>query len=57
MEYSAVGHKQEVEEIVTTMARKALESRGLKIRSLESRAVEVKVVNDPVAAFAGVVLI
>jgi len=57
MEYSALGHKQEVEEIVITMAQKALESRGLKIRSIESRAIEVKVEHDAVAAFAGVVLI
>jgi arginine decarboxylase len=57
MEYSALGHKEEIEEIVCTMARKALESRGLKIRSIESRSVEIKVKNDPVAAFAGVVLI
>jgi arginine decarboxylase len=57
MEYSALGHKEEVEEIVTTMAQKALESRGLTIRSIECCAVEIKVNHDPVAAFAGVVLI
>lgn len=57
MEYSALGHREEIEEIVRTMAQKALEQRGLEIRSIESRAIDVKVVQDPVAAFAGVVLI
>jgi len=56
MEYSALGHRQEVEEIVRAMAEHALRDRGLKIKSIESRAIEVKV-ERIAAAFAGVVLI
>ncbi len=57
MEYSALGHRQEVEEIVRDMARSALESRGLNIRQIESCAIDVKVENQAAAAFAGVVLL
>jgi arginine decarboxylase len=57
MEYSALGHRQEVEEIVREMARHALLSRSLTIKSIESCAIDVKVENDPAAAFAGVVLL
>ncbi|MCX6640633.1 MAG: arginine decarboxylase, pyruvoyl-dependent [bacterium] len=56
MEHSAVGHQAEVEKIATDMARTALEMRGLSIKSIESRAVEIKV-KDVAAAFAGVALI
>jgi arginine decarboxylase len=56
MEYSARGHREEIEEIVINMARGALEMRGLAVNRLESRAVDVKVENVA-AAFAGVVLI
>jgi len=38
------------------MARQALEARGLRVRMIDCRAVEVKVENVA-AAFAGVVLI
>ena len=56
MEYSALGHKQEVEEIVTEMAEYGLKSRGLRVKNIECRAIEVKVAQIA-AAFAGVVLI
>ncbi len=56
MEYSALGHRQEVEEIVTAMAREALESRGSKISSIECLVIETKVLRTA-AAFAGVVLL
>ena len=56
MEYSARGHRQEIEEIVTGMARNALHRRGLGIRNIECCAVDVKV-DTVAAAFAGVVLI
>ena len=56
MEYSSRGHREEIEEIVTSMARHALEARGLRVRMIDCRAVEVKVENVA-AAFAGVVLI
>ncbi|RJP76214.1 MAG: arginine decarboxylase, pyruvoyl-dependent [Candidatus Zixiibacteriota bacterium] len=56
MEYSALGHRQEVEEIVTAMARQALESRGVAIRHIECRAVDIKA-EHIAAAFAGVVLL
>lgn len=56
MEYSARGHREEIEEIVAGMAHNALHCRGLGIRSIECRAVEIKVASVA-AAFAGVVLI
>lgn len=56
MEYSARGHREEIEEIVINMARNALQERGLPIKHIESCAIEVKVENVA-AAFAGVVLI
>lgn len=56
MEYSARGHREEIEEIVINMARNALQMRGLIIKHVESRTIEVKVENVA-AAFAGVVLI
>lgn len=56
MEYSARGHREEIEEIVSSMARYALEMRGLTVGDIECCAVETKVENVS-AAFAGVVLI
>jgi arginine decarboxylase len=56
MEYSSLGHRHEVEEIVTAMAQHALKSRGLHVQSIECRGIEVKV-EHIAAAFAGVVLI
>jgi arginine decarboxylase len=56
MEYSARGRTDEIEEIVSNMAGQALEMRGLRVKSIETRATEVKVENVA-AAFAGVVLI
>lgn len=56
MEYSSRGHREEIEEIVVGMARNALDARGLRVRSIECRAVEIKV-EKVAAAFAGVVLI
>lgn len=56
MEYSALGHGAEVREIVESMAKHALTSRGLRVRSIESRIIEAKV-EHVAAAFAGVVLI
>ncbi|MBU1651065.1 pyruvoyl-dependent arginine decarboxylase, partial [bacterium] len=56
MEYSARGHRHEIEEIVSNMAHQALEMRGLTIKSIECCSVEAKVENVA-AVFAGVVLI
>lgn len=55
MEYSAPGHKEEIESIVREMAKKAFEMRGFRLKSLESRAIEHKV-KQIGAAFAAVVL-
>lgn len=43
MEYSARGHKVEVEDIVRNMALEAMRLRGFEIGALESVAVEHKV--------------
>jgi len=43
MEYSARGHKSEVEEIVRTMAQNGMEMRGYEIARIESMAVEHRV--------------
>jgi arginine decarboxylase len=56
MEYSAIGRQFEVEKIASGMASTALKMRGLSIKSIECRAVEIKV-KDVAAAFAGVALI
>lgn len=56
MEHSARGHRQEIEDFVTGMARYALEVRRLTVRSIECRAIEIKV-DKVAAAFAGVILL
>ncbi|NQS98270.1 MAG: arginine decarboxylase, pyruvoyl-dependent [candidate division Zixibacteria bacterium] len=43
MEYSARGHKSEVEEIVRNMAEEGMKLRGFQIKSLKSLAIEHKV--------------
>lgn len=55
MEYSAAGHKEEVEEIVLKMAEEGLISRGEKIKKLESKSESLKVTQTG-ATFAAVVL-
>lgn len=43
MEYSAHGHKSESEDIVRSMAAQGMEMRGYEIASLESLAIEHRV--------------
>jgi len=56
MEHSGLGSKNAIEKIVIDMATNALKMRGLTIKSIESKAVEIKV-KKIAAAFAGVALI
>lgn len=55
MEYSARGHKEEIEEIVRNMAKEGMKKREKKISKLLSKSIESKVKHIG-AAFAGVVL-
>jgi len=55
MEYSARGHKEEVEHIVRNMAEEAILYRGQEVKEVLSYAVEHKVKRFG-AAFAGVAL-
>ena len=55
MEYSARGHKEEVESIVKNMAEQGMAKRGTKITKIMSASVESKVEHIG-AAFAGVIL-
>lgn len=55
MEYSANGHKEDIEAIVRAMAEEGIRMRGLTIKSLKSAAVEHKVARIG-GAFSGVVL-
>jgi len=57
MEYSARGHKGEIEEIVANMARNALEMRGLTVKSVVTLSAEVKVETVAAVFAAGVVLV
>lgn len=43
MEYSARGHKKEIEEIVRNMAEEGMAMRGSKIKSLDCQSVEHRV--------------
>ncbi len=43
MEYSARGHKKEIEEIVRNMAEEGMARRGFRIKSLNSISVEYSV--------------
>ena len=43
MEYSARGHKREIEEIVRNMAEEGMRLRGFEIKALESASIEHKV--------------
>ncbi len=56
MEYSARGHKDDVERIVRSMAEEALNYREYEIDRIESISTEWKVSQNG-AAFAGVVLV
>jgi len=55
MEYSARGHKEEIESIVRNMSKEGMKKRGKKVASLLSKSIESKVRHIG-AAFAGVVL-
>ncbi len=55
MEYSARGHKEDIEAIVKKMAKKGMEQRGLKIKTLKSISVEHRV-KEIGAAIAAVIL-
>lgn len=55
MEYSARGHKEEIESIVRNMAQEGMKKRGKKIVKLMSQSIESKVRHIG-SAFAGVVL-
>ncbi len=55
MEYSARGHKEEIESIVRNMAKEGMKKRGRNIGKLISKAIESKVRHIG-ASFAGVVL-
>ena len=55
MEYSARGHKEDIEAIVRRMAEEGLRMRGLEIRDLRSISVQHKVEKIG-TAFASVVL-
>ena len=55
MEYSARGHKEEIESIVRNMAEQGMAARGTKISKIKSVSVESKVEHIG-AAFAGVIL-
>jgi len=55
MEYSAAGHKEEIEKIVRSMAKEGMRKRGYKLKEIISVAVQHKVENTG-AAYAAVVL-
>jgi arginine decarboxylase len=55
MEYSARGHKEEIESIVRNMAEQGMSKRGTPIDKILSSAIESKVQHIG-AAFAGVIL-
>ncbi|KIH77873.1 arginine decarboxylase [Geoalkalibacter ferrihydriticus] len=55
MEYSARGHKEDIEAIVRRMAEEAMRLRGLDIREIRSLAVQHRVEKIG-SAFAAVVL-
>lgn len=55
MEYSARGHKEEIESIVRNMANEGMSKRGAKIAKIVSKSIESKVKHIG-AAFAGVIL-
>ncbi|HDT15009.1 MAG TPA: arginine decarboxylase, pyruvoyl-dependent [Firmicutes bacterium] len=55
MEYSAAGHKEEIEKIVRGMAEEGMRFRKYKIKEIHSIAIQHKVVNVG-AVYAAVVL-
>lgn len=55
MEYSARGHKEEIESIARNMAEQGMSKRGTKIFKIVSTSLESKVKHIG-AAFAGVIL-
>ncbi len=55
MEYSARGHKEEVEQIVRNMAAQGIKMRGLKIKEIKSIAKE-HTVESTGCVWAGVIL-
>jgi len=55
MEYSARGHKEDIEEIVCNMADEGLKKRGFEIKKIKSAVIE-HTVELTGAVFAGVVL-
>ncbi len=55
MEYSATGHKEEVEAIVVKMAEEGMRSRGEKLKDIESVSISHHVKHTGVA-FAAAVL-
>lgn len=55
MEYSARGHKEEIESIVRNMAEQGMGKRGKRISKIFSQSIESRVEHIG-AAFAGVIL-